>query len=69
MGGLFGGGAPAPAPAPPPPPAATDTDVKSAARDERLRRAKAQGRSSTILTSNQGDTSSVTLGGAKLLGQ
>ena len=55
MSGLFGGPPALPAPPPPPPPPKrADVEVQAAARDERLRRTKAQGRASTILTGGQG---------------
>lgn len=70
MGGIFGGGAPAAAPAPPPPPPErSDEEVQQAAREERLRRSKAQGRASTILTSGQGAPDSGSAGVVTLLGE
>lgn len=53
MSGFFSSAPPA-APAPPPPPQRDDAEIRNRAREERLRRSKAQGRSSTILTSGQG---------------
>lgn len=70
MGGIFSSPSPTPPAPPPPPPTVSDSEVKSAARDERLRRSKTSGRASTILTGNQGtDTSAATVSGSKLLGQ
>lgn len=54
MGGIFGSPS-LPAPPPPPePPKVSDAEIQGKARDERLRRAKASGRGSTILTGGQG---------------
>jgi len=54
MGGIFGSpSTPAPI-APPAPPKRSDAEVQTAAREERLRRSKAQGRASTVLTGGQG---------------
>jgi hypothetical protein len=69
MGGLLGGGS-APAPVAPPPPPAIDTAaVQNKARDERLRLAKSQGRSSTILTGGQGTVDEGKAATKTLLGQ
>lgn len=66
--------APPPAPPPPPPPPATpeedDSAELQAARDAERRRARlAQGRSASILTSGQGDTSAAPVRRKRLLGQ
>ena len=68
MGGIFG--APSlPAPPPPPePPKRSDAEVQEAAKQERLRRTKAQGRASTILTSGQGVQDGAQAGVKTLLG-
>jgi hypothetical protein len=68
MGGLFGGAAPAAPEPPPPPPDRGDADVQLAARKERLRQSKSQGRASTILTSGQGVTDEATPVKKTLLG-
>lgn len=67
MGGLFGGSQPAPIP-PPPPPSRSDADIQSAALEARQRRARATGRSETILTSGQGVTEETPTATKKLLG-
>jgi hypothetical protein len=69
MGGFMGGGS-APAPVAPPPPPAIDTvAVQNKARDERLRLAKSQGRSSTILTGGQGTADEGKAAAKTLMGQ
>jgi hypothetical protein len=72
MGGLvssiFGGGESTPAPPPPPPPPTIDTaSVNAAATEERLRRSKAEGRASTMLTQTTEDETAPTAR-KKLLG-
>ena len=65
MSGLFSSPKPpAPPPLPTPPPGPNNLDARRSAEQERLRRLRAGGRSSTILTSPQGTT-----GGNRLLGQ
>lgn len=65
--GFGGGSSPAPLPAPAPP-SRSDADIQTAALEARQRRARATGRSETILTTGQGVTEETTSPTKKLLG-
>lgn len=66
----MGGFSSAPTPAPPPPPPARDNgEVQEAALQERLRQARARGRSANILTGGQGVTEAVPAARKRLLGE
>jgi len=69
MGGLFGGGATPAIVEPPAPPTRSDAEVQQSALDERLRRARAVGRSATIKTSPSGVADADTGAAKTLLGQ
>lgn len=71
-GGFGGGSAPPPPPQfipPPPAPEVEDPSIQEAAERERLRRARAAGLSSTILTSGRGLQEEATVNRPTLLGQ
>ena len=69
MSGLFSSPSPPPPPPPPPPPERDDAAVQEAALQERLRRARARGRSANILTSGQGLTGVAPTARKRLLGE
>lgn len=64
MSGLFS----SPKATPPAPPQISDTSVQEAALQERLRRAKAMGRQSTMLTGGEGVTEKAPTATGVLLG-
>jgi len=68
MGGLFGGDSTPAVVEPPETPTRSDADVRAEALAERQRRARAQGRASTIKTSPQGVASEDAAPTKQLLG-
>lgn len=71
MAGMFAPARPAAPPPPPPPPAPTKTDssVEAARRSEVEAAGKARGRSASILTGGDGDTSAAPVTTKRLLGE